>query len=612
VGFLRQIVPRRARCLSRGATWYTRERAVPVDMRPEPLDTQQYCTRDVIRPISDSFISAIGPLDTPEKVASLLTLLCGETVRFEGLSPEAQSIIRNLVDQLPTTGLTCAQFNELLLLFNQDRVQLPFFRYFFAPVELTGTIDVERMKQGVMRFRAFAMLCFGNFRFAFRKLSQDKDPRRLERALHPWNLDSESEENTLKSRKPPLARITGSADHIDGANTWLLGYLSSQLIDADSQALDSMSREADEASKGDVVGDLRRLNQELETLESRREVELAKGRRNTVKYLTWDHLDVYVATSMRQAWEFESTYRFIEEVFVRELSDLPRIRWFDPTQSYCDSIIDKGLVEALMLKRAKCTIYMAQETDTLGKDSELAATLAQGKPVIAYVPQINEDKLAATAAELAAKPPGYFRQRLLALLAEGFFDKPDNRIKVSERARALGVAIQPTQLKARIQDSLQLFARFERERRFFVIGDDERRFQQENRSAIVEEGTLLAAIESVAADARAVTIKLRHPLGMQVHLETGVANGVLVARSAKQCADLIRGILARDLAFRIEPVIEPQTGRDLGTALVDDRTSSRFRFVTSDEAITNSFWNFYLERNGVTSWQMNRQPQNGK
>ena len=63
------------------------------------------------------------------------------------------------------------------------------------------------------------------------------------------------------------------------------------------------------------------------------------------------------------------------------------LRFFDPTQSYMSNRVNKGLVESLMLKRAKCTVYSVQDTDTLGKDSELAATLAQGKPVIAYVPE---------------------------------------------------------------------------------------------------------------------------------------------------------------------------------------------------------------------------------
>ena len=57
----------------------------------------------------------------------------------------------------------------------------------------------------------------------------------------------------------------------------------------------------------------------------------------------------------------------------------------DAVLKYCEDRIDKGLSEALMLKRAKCTLFLAQESDTLGKDSELASTLAQGKPVIAYV-----------------------------------------------------------------------------------------------------------------------------------------------------------------------------------------------------------------------------------
>ena len=48
--------------------------------------------------------------------------------------------------------------------------------------------------------------------------------------------------------------------------------------------------------------------------------------------------------------------------------------------------LTKGLVEMLMLRRAHVTIYTASKDDTLGKDSELAATLAQGKAVIAYVP----------------------------------------------------------------------------------------------------------------------------------------------------------------------------------------------------------------------------------
>jgi hypothetical protein len=67
------------------------------------------------------------------------------------------------------------------------------------------------------------------------------------------------------------------------------------------------------------------------------------------------------------------------------------LRHIDPTQAFTKDRVDKGLVESLMLKRAKCMVYSVQDTDTLGKGSELAATLAQGKPVIAYVPAVAVD-----------------------------------------------------------------------------------------------------------------------------------------------------------------------------------------------------------------------------
>ena len=103
-----------------------------------------------------------------------------------------------------------------------------------------------------------------------------------------------------------------------------------------------------------------------------------------------DHLDVYVATSMRKRHEFLAASRLTSEIFRHaELATL-KLRWFDPTQAYCKDRVDKGLSEALMLRRALCTIYFAQESDTLGKDSELASTLAQGKTVIAFVPDGQE------------------------------------------------------------------------------------------------------------------------------------------------------------------------------------------------------------------------------
>src|SRR5262249_56774534 len=122
---------------------------------------------------------------------------------------------------------------------------------------------------------------------------------------------------------------------------------------------------------------------------------------------------VYFATSMRKAWEFADLYDFISGLMTRPAIHELKVRYFDPTQSYTGNRVDKGLVESLMLKRAKCTVYSVQDTDTLGKDSELAATLAQGKPVIAYVPSKTETD---RAIELLREDPQTVLERLRFVL----------------------------------------------------------------------------------------------------------------------------------------------------------------------------------------------------
>jgi hypothetical protein len=88
---------------------------------------------------------------------------------------------------------------------------------------------------------------------------------------------------------------------------------------------------------------------------------------------------------MRSESDFVSQHTFVKNLFqhthVRDLN----LRYFDPTVSYDSDRVKKGLIEALMLRRAAVTIYIAGAEDTMGKDSELAATLAQGKPVIVFV-----------------------------------------------------------------------------------------------------------------------------------------------------------------------------------------------------------------------------------
>lgn len=79
---------------------------------------------------------------------------------------------------------------------------------------------------------------------------------------------------------------------------------------------------------------------------------------------------------MRDIEDFYFVGTAIKRLFEKaELAEL-KLRYFDPTQSFCEDRIEKGLVESLMLRRSKCTVYCAQTSETLGKDSELAVTLA--------------------------------------------------------------------------------------------------------------------------------------------------------------------------------------------------------------------------------------------
>jgi hypothetical protein len=267
-------------------------------------------------------------------------------------------------------------------------------------------------------------------------------------------------------------------------------------------------------------------------------------------YLDYDHMDVYVATSMREKHDFWNVSRFVTEVFGKpEVADL-KLRYFDPTQAYCPHRIDKGLSEALMLKRASCAIYMAGESDTLGKDSELAATLAQGKPVIAYVPRLEDYER--------------FKKEFAEPLLQEVYPGEDYAL----------VALR----------ILQSYA-------------PESAWSRSEIRGWIEETPKLDEILPVLFDSakelynkRALNLLDTHPLGLQVNLETGVGNGVLVARDTNQCAKLLQGILLDELGFDLD-----DRSNENFIFLREKATRSVHRVVTRDQHLTNSFWNFYLK-----------------
>lgn len=494
--------------------------------------------------------------------------------------------------------IDCSQFNELLLLVNKDRVELPFFRFFF-----TEHCRVRDIRAGVDRFRKTAMLRYGNFVWAFRTLSRIKDDGPFLQELGEWALEAQSEIKKFTGRRSKLLEIRS----IGREHTVFLGYLSSFDLAADEErctflrrvanslgpaaTLDSfksaISRAAQPKAQTDLRGivdkfarikktktisEFRRfLNESARAIdESRRrfKASCSQGERNQEIYLTWDHMDVYFATSMRKPWEFHALYDFIQQLMCTRRLQKLKLRYFDPTQSYTPTRINKGLLESLMLKRAKCTVYSVQDTDTLGKDSELAATLAQGKPVIAYVPEVD---VQARTRQLVREEPAIIRERLkFVLYADESFGS-----SVSEADYEFVRSFEDEQLSdSRVWRSVP-DAKATKDVRKRVAGK------------IARLCRIIAAAEKRIYDGRANTLLEFHPLAIQVNLDTGVANGVLVVRNIEQCSKLLRNILTKAMEFEL--------AEDKNFWYLRERISgSVHRVVTKDLKLSNCFWNFYL------------------
>ena len=89
---------------------------------------------------------------------------------------------------------------------------------------------------------------------------------------------------------------------------------------------------------------------------------------------------------------------------------------------------------------------------------------------------------------------------------------------------------------------------------------------------------------------RAETLKNTHPLGLQVNLSTGVANGVLVVRSTQDCAWLLKSILLNQMKFEIEET-------ENNFIILRERISKCiYRVASGDASLINAFWNFYLKK----------------
>lgn len=526
-------------------------------------------------------------INSAENLVKCVNLLCDQESDEEDLA-----LITKWMDEAKTKKLYCEQFNELLLMLNHLRISTGFFEYFF---NIEGDINsLDLIKEGISKFRSYAILCYGNFRYAYRNwiemsfLEISTDVKQ-----HCCLMEDMAE--IIKTRSMKILDI----ELIPKEKLSLLGYISEKEVTQDIKStlaiyykiykddydwgkfseqelidIRKMSEYYDsshiEKWRSKIESIMDELNTKQEDIVRTHDI----GRQNLDIYLTWDYMDVYIATSMREQWEYEDTFDFIQYVFHEQEIENYHLRFFDPTQSWIKDRIQKGLVEGLMLKRAKFTIYQAQESDTFGKDSELAITLAQGKPVIAYVPEIDIDEHAKKIAECPLK---YFRKRISILETDDIF--LECKIEIE---KTLGMGTYD-----KIKAFRELLGAYFSDRTFNMNLDEETEFKSSNSSILSTMCKALAIAEKSYFNKRADTLQNIHPLGLQISLLSGVANGVLVARTKEQCIDLIKKIIEGEMEFTL-------TKNDYGYCLSEEITKSNYRVITNNKKLTNSFWNFYF------------------
>jgi hypothetical protein len=514
----------------------------------------------------------VNGLDLTDSYNGLIKLIT-EYLCNRDCSPELVKRDNKLLIEMATLikeeGITHNQFNELLLLLNQDKIGEGFFNYFFKVNSESGKVELDELRNGINRFRGFALLKFGNFRFAYKRLI-NKTQKEVEEKLEPYSLSTDKLEQQYKGRPTKMLEI----EDIPRKDTWYVGEFSGSIVNKEIIASEEEVKKAQEGSSSFGVDEISEFRQKLKKMDLAQDMTESQAFRNTDVYLTWNYMDVYVATSMRYQWEYEETFDFTREVFgSRQLRNL-NLRYFDPTQSKCRNPREKGLVEGLMLRRSFCTIYLAQESDTMGKDSELAATLAQGKPVVAYVPKLEPISYSK---KIATYPLGYFRKRLGVLEAEESIDK-----QTVDKLREFDNNFEET-----IDSFLSKVYEYRSRQKFQLWTEKNDEFKKDCKE-FPKICRILAIAESDNFENRATLFRERHPLAMQVNLHTGVANGVLVVRNSKECTELLMRLLTNRANFDIRH-------DDQGfTVLEEDVSKSPFRVVTDNERLTNSFWNLFF------------------
>lgn len=541
----------------------------------------------------------------------------------------AEETISDLFRESLPDNQTFDLFNKALVFYGTTACSKLFFDLYLKAESL---VSLERFKHAIEEFQKDAIRLRSSLSEAYRLLNTCDDLEEVLGPLRPReNLKSYTErkewagtiENIPDEKLPYLGYISAARvrreanerqilkDFLEGLATALRNegtHTLERFGERKKRQIDSLLRKFDTNLPHGVFSPLfapdpdallreasRLAPKTTEELEEMEQTQL-KALKNLAHYLTSDHLDVYVATSMRTDADFVSINTFVRFLFRHSSVKHLKLRYFNPTQSWIDDRVAKGLVEALMLKRCSFAIYMAQESDTFGKDSEASVALGQGKPVIVYVPKLVVSDVAVDTETLGQKS----RDELVGMAKKisatdsDFDDTLDNE--------SLMGFILMDQLRS-VSD-LHIAEAAKRQWADFDLYSEANRIKNESERAeyrrwldgvrtgvsptspipgrLREQLIGLLVAKGIRFERRAKVFREIHPLALQVILSTGVLNGILVVRSIEQCAKVLGSLVENKLDLRL-------IKDDNNYRLIDEATGSTVRVISRHELLRNAF-----------------------
>ena len=561
--------------------------------------------------------------------------LVGHPVSLERLDSAAIKTAENQIISFAhadrTTEQTFDAFRSLLVYFDVRPVSRAFFERYFTADSFRTT---EKFLAAVRHYQRDAIRLYSTFRSAYLALATTDDIENLLAPLQKrddeayrtrteWDRITEIPEESL----PDLGYIAAEMVRREHSErTAIRNFLRElathirergheglqQVGDKKRRKMDSLLRKFDPGATHSLFSSLflpdpDELERKAAQIGPKEENDLARmdatqtvAQQNLAHYLSADHLDVYVATSMRSDSDFVSVNRFVQTLFRHDEVRPLKLRYFNPTQSWINDRVAKGLVEALMLRRSKLTIYMAQKEDTFGKDSEASVALGQGKPVIVYVPKLVVSELSIDTESLGNAG----REELEAQIRkEGTEEDQDfdetmdtealmGRLLSVRLERATG-SVLATAVKRHWAD-FDLYG----EARRIEDPDDRARYRRwldsvvrtddpvEPPAQVKEQVVSILVATSLRFERRAKMFREVHPLALQVILSSGVLNGILVARSVDSCATVIHALIKNEL--NLEMVV-PADEADLNYRLVERTTRSTIRVISRHQLLRNAF-----------------------